>query len=451
MRVILFLQKITFYFKTIVLRPNIYRQYEKKEDFLQKSTSTELSRFNLEQRKLLLIHSYKQSAYYKRILDSCDFDIDTFETEEQFRKIPITTRDNIRLNFKAIKARNSSFKNSYEISTSGTTGKPLVLLHDKRFFMAPLQWRLLKWWGLNPYENKAFIYRYPRNLVKKIVNTMLWWPTSRIFLAGTEMNQASMRKFAGKINKIKPNLLQGYVDVVYEFALFLLDNNIAIHPPKAVWVTAGPLFKYQRKVMELVFKAPVYDQYGCTEVMMISAECKEQNGLHVMTDTVFVEILDSNNQPVPKGTWGKIVLTDLTNYAFPIIRYEIGDYGSLLEFECKCGIKLPLMDSVMVRKTFKITSTLGNDLNVEFLSTVFDKYPGSVRFFQFEQKEDNVVYLYYKPNDKNNIDKILCDVVATIERASSPEFKIIPKKITRVRKVNGKVPFVINNRIKIDN
>lgn len=450
MRLILALQRIIFHFKTRVLRPKIYTQYLQKEKFLTTSSAEDIGTLNLKQRQLLIQHAYNNSTYYKELIDSCNLNINKFDPEVDFIQIPITTRNNLRANFKSIKSFDSSIKNSYKISTSGTTDKPLLLLHDRRFYMAPLQWRLLNWWGLKPYMNKAFIYRYPRSFFKKIANSLLWWPTSRIFLAGTEMNPATMKSFAIKLNRVKPNLLQGYVDVVYEFALFLMDNDITIYPPKAVWVTAGPLFDYQRNVMEKVFKAPVYNQYGSTEVMMISAECKMQKGLHVMTDTVHVEILDENNNPVEKGEWGKIVLTDLTNYAFPIIRYEIGDYGRMLPFECSCGVNLPLMDRVMVRKAFKITSSLGNELDIEYLSTVFDEYPAAVRFFQFEQQDNNVVFLYYKPEGAKNIDSIIAQVVSNIKSVVSDEFVIIPKKITQVQKVNGKVPFVINNSINVN-
>jgi len=98
--------------------------------------------------------------------------------------------------------------------------------------------------------------------------------------------------------------------------------------------------------MQEVFGAPVYDQYGTCENMWLSAECKQQNGMHMMSDIRHIEFVDENNDPVPDGEWGRILLTDLHNYAFPLIRYEIVYYGRDLPYSCNCGVKLSLMNNV---------------------------------------------------------------------------------------------------------
>lgn len=450
MKMVIVLQRMVFKFKTTVLTPKLNKQFKEKEALLRNSVEKDWNEYSFEMRKKLIVHAAKNSEYYKNLFLSTYIDVSDIEAEEDFQKIPILTREDIRINFDDICSNTVSKRFYNKVSTSGTTGAPISVLHDNRFSLAPLQWRILKWWGLHPFENKAFIYRHPRSLLKRVVNTLLWWPTRRIFLAGTVMTAKSQRTFAKKINRYKPNLLQGYVDVVYEFALYLYDNNLKIHAPKAVWVTAGPLFPYQRKLMEQVFHAPVYDQYGSTEVMMISAECKEQKGLHIMSDTVFIEFLDEENNPVEKGDWGKIVLTDLNNYAFPIIRYEIGDYGRLLPCKCKCGLNLPLMDQVRVRKAFLIKTLSGLELDILFLSSLFDEYPEAVRLFQFEQKFSDSIFMYYIPNNYVNIEDIIAKVVTKIREKANNELNVIPKRVMKAYKVNGKVPFVINATYNLD-
>ena len=430
--------------KTKLLDRKIFQRHAENEGLMASLDAKALSIFNFEKRKALVAHAVKHSSFYRDKYAPLFTDPAAIRTEEDFTQLPILTREELQLNFGSITADNVRKKDCHKMSTSGSTGPATSVLHDKRFPVAPTQWRLLQWWGIQPYGNKAFIYRYPRTLPTKMLNTLLWWPTKRIFLAGMEMDGEHMRKFARSINKTRPTLLQGYTDVVYEFALFLLDHKIQINAPKAVWVTSGPLTKQQRSTMQQAFGAPVYDQYGSTEVFYVAAECSQQNGLHILHDMVYVECVDENNKPVPPNRLGKLLLTDLNNYAFPLIRYEIGDYGRLLERQCSCGIPFPLMDNVKGRQSSVIKTPSGNPLNVAYLTTLFDEFPDHIRAYQFLQEEDYSVQLCYIPMNGKNVEAIISKVISEMENKTNTEIKISSKKVGSMIKVMGKVPMVLN-------
>ena len=274
-------KKLVFDFKTKLLNRKIYQRHLDNEHLLAPKNAQGLYEYNFNKRKELVEHAIKHSTYYKEKYGTLAIDPLKLNFEKDFEELPILTREELRANFEHIISDNVSKKDYYRISTSGSSGPAITVLHDKRVPSAPTQWRLLHWWGITPYEDKAFIYRYPRTILKKVFSTILWWPTKRIFLAGTEMDEDHMYKFVQAINKTKPTLIQGYTDVVYEFALFIVDNKLQIHAPKAVWVTSSPLTKQQRVTMQQAFGAPVYDQYGSTEVLYVAAECSEQKGLHI--------------------------------------------------------------------------------------------------------------------------------------------------------------------------
>lgn len=429
-----------FTFKVKYLSPNLWKLHHELEGHLG---SSNLQERNFKERIRVVRHAFTHSRFYSDHYSGLTFDPAQIKTESEFQTLPVLTRENLRNRFDDIKAENTRGWNVRNLRTSGTTGPSLAVLQDKRSPLAPIQWRLLKWWGINPSANKAFIYRYPRPWFKKILNTILWWPTQRTFLAGIEMDEKHVRNFIKRYQRIRPDLLQGYVDLVYEFALFLLEQEVEITPPKAVWVTAGPLLEYQRNLMEKAFKAPVYDQYGCTEIMMVSAECKKRQGLHIMTDMVFVECLDDHNKPVANGEWGKLVITDLTNYAFPLIRYEIGDYGRLLISGCSCGKQLPLMDKVRGRQTAIITTPSGVPLDPTFLTTLFDPYADLVRGFQYVKKSTDSLTLSYVPFNIDSQKMVFDEIVKKLEMASNFEFKVSVEQVESLQKVNGKIPLVI--------
>ena len=438
-------KKWIFDVKTKLLNRKLYNRHLTIEKVLASNDHLGILEINFNKRKTLVDYAVKHSTFYKNKYANVFKDSAEIRTEKDFTKLPILTREELGENFNSITADNVRKNDFYKMSTSGSTGPAISVLHDKRFPVAPTQWRLLQWWGIRPYDNKAFIYRYPRTMLKKVLNTLLWWPTKRIFLAGTEMDERHMRKFAKAINKTKPILLQGYVDVVYEFALFLLDNELQIHAPKAVWVTSGPLTQQQRLTMQKAFEAPVYDQYGNTEIMYVAAECNKQNGLHILHDMVYVECVDDNNKPVPLNTLGKLLLTDLHNFAFPLIRYEIGDYGRLLSRECTCGLPLPLMDNVKGRREAVIKTPSGNQLNGDFLATVFDDFPDCIRAYQFLQAKDYSVQLYYIPMQGKDVEAIIAKVIDVMQKNTNGAIKISSKRVKSITKVSGKVPMVLSN------
>ena len=102
------------------------------------------------------------------------------------------------------------------------------------------------------------------------------------------------------------------------------------------------LYDFQRRNIEKSFKTPVFNRYGCREVGHIASECPAHKGMHYDADRLIIEIVDDEGNTCPPNTVGNIVITDLNNYVFPLIRYKIGDMGSLSDdTNCECGCTFP--------------------------------------------------------------------------------------------------------------
>src|SRR5207248_3298331 len=80
-------------------------------------------------------------------------------------------------------------------------------------------------------------------------------------------------------------------------------------------------YPFMRTLIERVFQAPVFETYGSREFMLIGAECDKHTGLHLVPENHVVEVVDELGQPTPPGEEGNVVITDLTNYGMPFIRY----------------------------------------------------------------------------------------------------------------------------------
>jgi len=433
-------KKLIFEAKTKILKPKIFDSYQQAKKDLY---SEDIDVLNFQRRKQLVAHAFANSKFYKYKYNNLGGEPDIL-VEDDFSRLPPVTRDDLANNFEKFVAGEFKSDNYEKVTSSGSTGRPISVLQDPDFPYTTLQWRILDWWGIKPYENQAFIYRYGRPRLKRWGNAVLWWPTRRIFLAGAEMDLENARDFAHKINRFKPALLQGYVDVVYEFALFLLDNKIKIHSPKMVWVTSAPLFENQRKTMEKAFGAPICDQYGNTEVFTIAAECPRQNGLHIMHDAVHVEIVDNDNQHVPVGQTGKILVTDLRNRVFPLIRYETGDRGKLSNHICECGVPLPLMDNVRGRQSVTLKTPSGLAVRSEHLALIFQKHMKDIRQIQLLQHKDYSVAFCYVTDDTEASTDEVERIMGDLTTKTRGEIHIDSKPVKEVQRKGNKKPLIIS-------
>jgi phenylacetate-CoA ligase len=84
--------------------------------------------------------------------------------------------------------------------------------------------------------------------------------------------------------------------------------------------------------------APFANIYGTNELGTIAAACGRSPGMHVFEDIFLVEVFQ-HGHCAAAGQVGRLVVTDLTNTAMPLIRYEVGDVGRLHTAPCPCGRK----------------------------------------------------------------------------------------------------------------
>jgi phenylacetate-CoA ligase len=83
----------------------------------------------------------------------------------------------------------------------------------------------------------------------------------------------------------------------------------------------------------------------------------------------------------------------------PLIRYEIGDLGSLVAKECKCGRHFSLMTSPQGRDTDIIKLTNGVQLIAHYFGILFKHY-SSVVDFQVRETSVDCISIYLKVNGK---------------------------------------------------
>jgi phenylacetate-CoA ligase len=108
--------------------------------------------------------------------------------------------------------------------------------------------------------------------------------------------------------------------------------------PRTILSSAEVLTDAARARFRAAWGADLYDTYVMTETGLIGAECPQRGGIHISEDLVIIESVDEQHRPVPHGTAGaKVLVTNLTNYAQPLIRYEVPDRITVSPDVCRCG------------------------------------------------------------------------------------------------------------------
>ncbi len=147
-------------------------------------------------------------------------------------------------------------------------------------------------------------------------------------------------QIVAELNRFQPAMLGGYPSNLELLIDEQKNGQLQIHP--VLIMTGGEYLSEElRKNLSDVFGCYVQTSYSCTEGGSIACECTEHH-FHINEDWVIIEAVDQNNNPVPDGVRSdKILLTNLSNYTQPFIRYEVTDRVVMHHEPCACGSDLP--------------------------------------------------------------------------------------------------------------
>jgi phenylacetate-CoA ligase len=159
------------------------------------------------------------------------------------------------------------------------------------------------------------------------------------------------------LKRINPDYLLIYPTVLREILKLISESPThELTRLQHVWTFGEIVEPELRRLTKSVLNIPLID--SSTEIGHIALQCPESENYHITSETVFVEVLNDNNEPCAPREIGRVVITTLHNYAFPLIRYEIGDYAEAGS-QCVCGRTLPVLHKVLGRKRNMLTKPTG--------------------------------------------------------------------------------------------
>ena len=400
-------------------------QYYKQLQKHQWSTREENS--NIQRKKLhtLIQYASQNIPYYQRIIQEhqISFSEDTIFTD--IKKFPLLSKDIIRKNFDQLyKFRDNTY---YKNSSGGSTGEPIILYQDGDYFAWNTATKILfdEWAGRKMGERMVSICGTLQDILKSGQGFKLYLrqKLSGITILNTNrMSEKDKYQYVQRINRIKPSIILAYN---HELTRFIQEHNLSVYSPRAVMSTGGVLYPEVQARIEEVFKAPVFNCYGSREVGSVACNCKEKPGLHLIPAIHYLEILDNNGKEVKPGEAGNIIVTLLTNYTMPLIRYKIGDIGILSEKNCPCGREWLLLEKVVGRIIGHFKNKFGDFINAGLFYSLFH-FKENTQQFQVIQETTESILINLVLIEKNK----LKDMDKFFEENNQKIQKVMGHKIT---------------------
>lgn len=384
-------------------------------------------------------HAWDTTEFYPRRYAEAGITRADLEQESTFDSLPVIEKDEIRDQRDAFISRGSRPGDRLPSSTGGSTGQPLTVFHDRRAPVAAMWWRVYRWWGIHPADDKAFVQRDRRSSRQRTREVLEWWPTRHATLDAMTLTEESMSAFTAGLAGRSTPLVNGYVGGVHEYALYLESVGGRIPGLRAVGVTAAPLTPSQRIDIERALGAPVHDQYRSAEVPWLAAECGERDGLHVLADLRRLELVDDTSSPVSQG---EVVVTDLTNRVFPLVRYRLGDRTSWAPGTCACGMTLPRIQPVDGRVSDVLELPDGQRISGG-LTGLFNARPDAVRQFQIRQRVDLSLRLLWIRGPAADAEAVVGDAVDRLRQISGSQVDVAAEEVDVIGHDGGKARVIV--------
>lgn len=360
----------------------------------------ELDDYQKNKLKKILLYSYNNVSYYKKIFDEINlFKKDGSLNFEKFTSIPFLTKEIIRREKEKLYSENYAKLKTYINKSGGSNGQPTNILQSKdysdwniankiyykTFVNQEIGDRELRLWG-----SERDILGEDESIFKQVKDFLY----NRKDLNAFRMTKKSMKKYIDTINEFKPNWIEAYASAIYELAIFAKNNNLKIYSPKGIVACAGTLHPHMKKTIEDTFNSRAFNRYGSREVGDLACSCEHEDNLHISMWNNYIEVL-----PKKGNRLGKVYVTNLNNYAMPLIRYDISDLAELDKSKktCECGRKNDLLKTVEGRETSVFKTKNGSlipaEFFIHFVGVVFNK--GEIEQFQIIQESFSKVLIRY--------------------------------------------------------
>lgn len=421
-------RKMFWYVDTLKGSP-IKKHYKEIKDILDNPLRTESIKANERNLKKLLVHAVGSTPFYKN-----------FSEYRSLQDFPVINKKLIQDNFELFKSNKFKVGSLFKVSTSGSTGVPFKLYHNKNkrqrntadilFFSEKSGYSI----GDLLFELEVWRAHNKRKKIKNLLQNTVQFDISK--LTGDRIEQ--FLEFLEKSSQ--PKNILGFPSALEQICNHIDSNNVElkINNLKGVIANSEYLNDCTRNAVENLLEAPVYSRYSSEELGIIAHQTRfSGKDFEVNWASYYVEILDMDKGiAVKEGQYGRLVITDLFNYSMPLIRYDTGDIAMF-----KAGNNR-VLKTVEGRKMDMVYDTNGNLLSSYVVYTKFYPFYDLLNQYQFIQIGQKEYHIKLNLKGEFNFKK---ELVESVKRDFGEDAKI------SIELVDGIPPLSSGKRKKVVN
>ena len=302
----------------------------------------------------------EHSPFYRRMFATHHIDPDSIRTMEDLRRLPFTEKVDLQRNNDDFLCVPREQIIDY-ITTSGTLGDPVVFGCTEKDLQR-----------LAYNENKSFacaglhkgdILQLMTTIDKRFMAGLAYW------LGIRQMGASIIRVGNGipelqwdTIQRLHPTAIMCVPSFILRLIEYAEQHNIDYHHSsirKIIGIGEGlrdqnfQLNLLGQRIHDKWPEVELYATYSSTEMSATFSECEHACGGHVHPELIIVEIIGDDDQPVPDGKAGEVVVTTLGVEGMPLLRFRTGDIAAKVVEPCACG-----------RNSYRLTPLVGRKHNM---------------------------------------------------------------------------------------
>jgi phenylacetate-CoA ligase len=387
--------------------------------------------------------------YYSELFRKLGLSARDIQSADDLQKLPILEKATLREDPLRFVDERLKPHELLEFTTTGTTGTPIRVFMTSRVqqqHYAFLEGRCRHVVGLRHGQNPYVMFGVRHVVALERTKPPFWcynYAGKQLYMSVYHLAPKYLADYCHELKRRPYKALMGYPSAMSRIARYILSHGIDdIRIPIAI-TNGETLQAEQREAIERAFGCRVFDQYGCAELSVFSAE-RSCGRMHVSSDYGVTEIVDDFGNAVPDGKLGHLVCTSLVNDAQILIRSRVGDMASWDQNFCECESPLPVFKSVDGRSTdamilpdgrqvFRV-STIGEDIRSIMEYQIVQEDVGSFTIYAVTSNE-------FSESDREQLLRnlsahvgrasIRIELVTSLKRGPGGKFAFIVSKVPR--------------------
>ena len=253
------------------------------------------------------------------------------------------------------------------------------------------------------------------------------WLRNEYFIDNHFIWDGRLRQIHDTLDALNPGVLVAWASSAAQLANYLEREGLRPRYPRLAVITSGEVLEADaRAAVERAFPAPVFNRYGSREAGLMAYECDRHMGMHLSLSNVYLECVGEDVFKTP----GEVVITQLHNYAMPLIRYQMDDLAVLDRRQCTCGRTAPMLERVAGRRMPAFVTTAGILVEGGHLLPAVRRTPGILEY-QLVQEDVGRLRLLLKTVRDFDL-QTLATVRADIAEKMGEDCELIVEQVERI-------------------